>query len=142
MTLKLFLIPILSLLCLPSSSSGRQLPVCVSARFDTGDDWIVVENTKYVKILTEDEDTDCQVEVNALLVGAGGDTNTFLGHGGGSGYVTNQMITVPAPVTLRVTVGRGGNFGTSGDSTLIEIYGQSLVFSVVKATLESQMSVS
>ena len=114
---------LLSLFSISSATTRTKLPSCTSARFDTGDDWIVVENTDYVKVVSDDDTEDCDVAINALLIGAGGDTNTFLGHGGGSGYVTNQMITVTVPTTLSITVGRSGNFGSSGDSTLIEIYG-------------------
>merc|ERR1711963_1231929 len=46
-----------------------------------------------------------------LIIGGGGDTDTFLGHGGGSGFVTFEQVSVSAPATLLVTVGRGGANG-------------------------------
>jgi len=97
------------------------LPACSTAKWDTGELWRIVESTKYVKIKTEDEE-DCQVNIRMLLIGGGGDTNTFIGHGGGSGYITQDQIslTISSSTSLLVTVGRGGNFGSSGDSTLVE----------------------
>ena len=96
-----------------------------NVRFDTGDTWIVVEETsKYVKIRVDD-DAECIVDIGAVLIGGGGDTNTFIGHGGGSGYLTqgNISLTVSGSVSILVTIGRGGNFGSSGDSTVLELSG-------------------
>ena len=90
---------------------------------------MLVENSKRIKIVTEAEEP-CQVVVNAFLVGAGGDSDTFEGHGGGSGYVGMKQLLLTAPVTLSVTVGRAGNFGSSGDATTVEVYGGEFLFGV------------
>ena len=45
-----------------------------------------------MKLLTG-EDAECEVCLHALLVGGGGDTDTFLGHGGGSGYILSEQVS-------------------------------------------------
>ena len=39
------------------------------------------------------EDVECEVCLHVLLVGGGGDTDTFLGHGGGSGYILSEQVS-------------------------------------------------
>ena len=39
------------------------------------------------------EDAECEVCLQVLLVGGGGDTDTFLGHGGGSGYILSEQVS-------------------------------------------------
>ena len=109
-------------------SSQAQLP-CLTADFDSGEKFVLAENSQRVKIVTDDEEP-CEVVLNLLLVGAGGDSDTFEGHGGGSGFVDMKQVLVTAPVTLSITVGRAGNFGTSGDPTTVEVYGGEFLFGV------------
>ena len=114
--------------CFSPEPSLAQLP-CLSATFDTGEKFLLAENSDRIKIITEEEEP-CLVELNVLLVGAGGDSDTFEGHGGGSGYVDIKLITLTAPLTLSLTVGRAGNFGSSGDPTTLEVYGGEFLFGV------------
>ena len=109
-------------------SSRAQLP-CLTAQFETGEKFLLAESSQRLKILT-DEEEPCQVVVNALLVGSGGDSDTFEGHGGGSGYVDMKQLLLTAPVTLSLTVGRTGNFGSSGGATTLEVYGGEFLMGV------------
>ena len=67
------------------------LSSCESASVEDADS-IIVESSKYVKIHTDD-DEECLVMMNMLIIGGGGDTDTFLGHGGGSGFVTFEQVS-------------------------------------------------
>merc|ERR1719510_205405 len=110
--------------------SSAQLP-CLTASFASGEKFLLAENSERIKIVTEEEEEEpCLVALNVLLVGAGGDSDTFVGHGGGSGYVDFKLISLTAPLTLSVTVGRAGNFGSSGDATTLEVYGGEFLFGV------------
>ena len=46
---------------------------------------MLVDTSTRVKMVTGEE--GCQVMMNVLLVGGGGDGDVFEGHGGGSGFV-------------------------------------------------------
>merc|ERR1711892_785922 len=103
--------------------------VCSSATFENGKKYQMVESTTRVKMVTEEED-GCQVMLNVLLVGSGGDEDIFEGHGGGSGFVDFKQVLVESSDLLSVSIGRAGNFGTSGDPTTLEIYGGDLLLGV------------
>ena len=50
-------------------------------------------------MVTEEED-GCQVLLNVLLVGGGGDEELFLGHGGGSGFVDFKQVSCQCSFTF------------------------------------------
>ena len=52
---------------------------------------MLVETSTRVKMVTEEE--DCQVTLNVLLVGGGGDGDIFEGHAGGSGFVDFKQVS-------------------------------------------------
>ena len=37
---------------------------------------------------------ECEATLRLLLVGGGGDGDTFEGHGGGSGYITYKQVNI------------------------------------------------
>merc|ERR1712123_409667 len=125
----IMLIFIFSLCFFSYSCSPLTTSVCSSATFENGKKYQMVETTTRLKMVTEEED-GCQVLLNVLLVGSGGDEDIFEGHGGGSGFVDFKQVLVESSDLLSVTIGRAGNFGTSGDPTTLEIYGGDLILGV------------
>ena len=43
--------------------------------------------------LIDPQEADCEVGLRVLLIGGGGDTDTFIGHGGGSGFIKLQEVS-------------------------------------------------
>merc|ERR1711892_1460895 len=125
----IMLICIFSLFFFSYSCSPLATSTCSGATFENGKKYQMVETTTRVKMVTEEED-GCQVMLNVLLVGGGGDEELFLGHGGGSGFVDFKQVLVESSDLLSVSIGRAGNFGTSGDPTTLEIYGGDLLLGV------------
>ena len=79
----IFLLPFFlpSLFCTPLPSTS----FCSTATFENGAKYMLVDTSTRVKMVTGEE--GCQVMMNVLLVGGGGDGDIFEGHGGGSGFV-------------------------------------------------------
>ena len=42
--------------------------------------------------LIDSQEAECEVGLRVLLIGGGGDTDTFIGHGGGSGFIKLQEV--------------------------------------------------
>ena len=82
----------LLLLCFSACMSSRvSPPPCQTAVFDSGEAWAVVQRSGYVKIITEEEE-ECKAGLRVVLIGGGGDTDTFIGHGGGSGFIKYEEV--------------------------------------------------
>ena len=43
--------------------------------------------------LIDPQEAECEVGLRVLLIGGGGDTDTFIGHGGGSGFIKLQEVS-------------------------------------------------
>jgi len=100
---------------------------CSSVTFEDGKKYQLLDSRGQVKFVTEEE--NCEVLLNVLLVGGGGDGDIFEGHAGGSGFVDFKQVSVDPSIRLDVDIGRAGNFGESGDATTIEQGGR-LLFGV------------
>merc|ERR1712215_606454 len=120
----LFLLSVIS-----SSSSSSSSSTCTDATFPDGNTYLVVERS-IARIKIESDQLDCSVLMNVVLVGGGGDGSIFEGHGGGSGFVDFTQVALDSSSSLSVTIGRSGNFGESGDSTILEVYGGELLLGV------------
>ena len=63
---------------------------CSSVTFEDGKKYQLLDSRGQVKFVTEEE--DCEVLLNVLLVGGGGDGDIFEGHAGGSGFVDFKQV--------------------------------------------------
>ena len=82
---------LLTSLILSLCSCSALSSVCSTATFKDGMKHLLVETSTRVKMVTQEE--DCQVILNVLLVGGGGDGDIFEGHAGGSGFVDFKQVS-------------------------------------------------